>query len=144
MIEAAIVSLINAGDAKGIIGGRVYPVLAPDDVQKRGDTFVVYERISRAPAHTTRGPSGLAWGRVEVRVWAKTFADAKRASDLIRDGQSSAGLDGFSGVVSIVVEGVARSVDVNSILSADERNLADTELKLFGVSTDYLAWYHER
>lgn len=140
MIEAAIVALIKAGDAKAIVGSRVYPIIAPEDVQRSADAFIVYERISGSPAHTTQGPSGLAWARIEVRAWAKTYLVAKQLAKVIRNGDGTPGIDGHSGVVAIA----SGSVDVNSILSSDDRDLYDDELKLFGVSVDYLAWYHDK
>lgn len=140
MIESAIVALIRAGDAKAIIGDRVYPLVAPEDVQRQAAAFVVYERISGSASHTTQGPSGLAVARIQVRAWAKTYLDAKRLAKIIRNGTESAGLDGYSGAVATA----SGPVDVNSILSSDDRDDYDGELKLFGVSVDYLAWYHDK
>lgn len=134
MIEPALVEKIRTLAAIIAIPGlpdRIYPVKAPQDSPF---PCVVYERVSGARVHSHQGASGLASPRIEVRSWGKTYADAKSVSEAIR-----AGIDGFSG--NVTVRGVV--YDVNSILLADERDLYDEELKVFGVSVDYTIWHAE-
>lgn len=130
MIEAALVKLMQDGGSAAVHAGRVFP-RAPQGVAA---PFAIFERISAPRVHSHEGASGLSNPRIEVRSWARTYEEAKILADEIRKD-----LDGFSGVVT--VRGVAW--DVNSILLVDERDLFDDELKLFGVSTDYLVWHNE-
>ncbi|RJP21674.1 MAG: DUF3168 domain-containing protein [Deltaproteobacteria bacterium] len=130
MIEQAIAKLI---DAVSSVTGRVYPVVKPQDAA----TFplVVYERISTERPHSqTQRSSGLGVVRIQIRTWAKTYADARTAGEAIR-----LAIDGYKGDVVVG----STTFEVQAILAEDERDDYDVETKLFGTLFDVRVWFTE-
>jgi hypothetical protein len=130
MIEQAIAKLVSDG---GKVAGGIFPVVKPQDASKF--PLVVYDRISteRPHSHSARS-SGLGIARIQLRTWAKTYADAKAVSDELRKL-----LDGYVGTV-VVRSG---SFEIQAILCEDDRDDYDEETKLFGNQLDVRVWYTE-
>ncbi len=130
MIEQAIAKLVADG---GKVPGGVFPVVKPQDAA----TFplVVYDRIStdRPHSHSARS-SGLGIARIQLRTWAKTYAEAKSTSDEIRKL-----IDGYAGTVVVRTN----SFEIQAILAEDDRDDYDEETKLFGNLFDVRVWYTE-
>lgn len=131
MIEKVIRKWIVA---KGTgAGDRVFPVVAPQDVEQF--PIVVLERISTDRPHShTRRSSGLAVARIQIRTWAKTYTEAKTVDEEIR-----MTIDGRVGKETID----ARDFDVQAILATDDRDDYDEELRCYGTLFDVLVWYDE-
>lgn len=109
--------LLTLLDGATTAGTRVYPLTAPEDVQR---PYVVYQRVSVAPETVMSGDSGLANTRMQIDVFSETMAQAETIA-----GQISALLAGWS------VQNVP-------VLTQD---FYEDEVKLFRVSTDYSIWH---
>ncbi len=70
-------------------GGRVWPVLAPQDSALPRITF---QRVSNAPVNDLRGHSGMDIVRVQVDVWAADYLSGKHLATTVRDTLSSSGI----------------------------------------------------
>ena len=130
MIEQAIAKLVTDD---GKIQNRVYPVVKPQDASVF--PVVVYNRISTERPHThSARSSGLGVARVQLRVWAKTYADARTTVEDLRRV-----LDGYVG--NVVVK--STTFEIQAILAEDERDDYDEETRLFGILFDVRVWYTE-
>lgn len=132
MIEKAIRKiLVDSGAAES----RVYPVVKPQDAT----TFplFVYERISTERPHS-HGParaSGLGIARVQIRTWAKSYAEARKAAE-----EARLALDGFVGEVTLED---GEKIEVQAILADDDRDDYDEETRTFGNLFDVRVWWTE-
>lgn len=115
------------------IGGRVFPVVAPQDVEEF--PIVVLERIStdRPHSHTQRS-SGLAFARIQIRTWAKTYTEAKTVDEQIR-----IAIDGRTG--SAVID--STTYEIQSTLATDDRDDYDEELRAYGTLFDVIVAFEE-
>jgi len=131
MIEQAIAKLVTDG---GKVPGGIFPVVKPQDAA----TFplVVYDRISteRPHSHGPNRSSGLGIARIQLRTWAKTYAEAKSTSDELRKL-----IDGYAGTVVVRTT----SFEIQAILAEDDRDDYDEETRLFGNLFDVRVWYTE-
>lgn len=112
MTQQLAALLTGATDA----GAAVYPVIAPDLVAK---PYIVYQRVSVNSENVLSGNSGLVNSRVQIDVYATTFAQVVTIA-----AQIDALMAGWS------VQNV-------SVLSQDGYEDA---VKLFRITTDYSIW----
>jgi hypothetical protein len=108
---AALVS--GATDA----GDRIYPQVAPDGVAR---PFIVYQRINTNTENVLSGSSGLLNTRLQVDVFAATYAQAQQIALAIANLMAS------------------WSTPNVSIVSQD---FFEDEVKLHRVMTDYSIWH---
>ena len=122
--ELAIYALLQ-----GFAGGRVYPLLAPQDGPL---PCVVYSRISAERWRSTTGPSGMAQARIQVDVYDIGYAPAKALADNIRSA-----LDGL--------RGEAGGVRIGGLSLISDRDFMESTPMpaLYRVSMDFLMTYEE-
>jgi len=77
-----------------------------------------------------QGPSGFAHPRFQVDAWATTYTGAKTLADAIRGA-----LDGYRGTAS--------GTRIGSCLIDSERDIYESEIKIYRVSQDYIVWHVE-
>ncbi len=61
-------------------GERLYPQIAPDGVIK---PYAVYRRIASAPENVLAGSSGLTNSRIQIDVYASTYAQSQSVAHAI-------------------------------------------------------------
>ena len=98
-------------------GARVYPLTAPDSVVK---PYITYQRISSNAENVLSGASGLTNTRMQIDVYATTYAQATSIS---------AEVDALMS---------AWSVQNVSVLLQD---FFEDQVQLFRVSHDYSLWH---
>jgi hypothetical protein len=96
---------------------RVYPLIAPDAVAA---PYVIFQRISASTENILSGSSGLINTRIQVDVYAATYAQAQGVA---------AAIDGL--MATWTVQNV-------SVLSQD---FYEPEAKMHRVLTDYSIWH---
>lgn len=114
-IEQTLITLLTTGSPLTAAGDNVYAVLLPQD---SGFPAVQVQRITTTPVADYAGDNRRDFARVQVTCWARTYGAAK---DLGREVRSL----------------VAGSADLHAYVET-ERDDYDQEMKVFGVSTDYL------
>ena len=115
-MESAIFQrLVTDTTLKGLVDGRIYPVVAP---QGTDPPYVTYQRVSGAPEHHHGGNAGVSRARLQVDVWAATYADAKATGDAARNR-----IDSFQGTIEDVD---GNSTNIRSCLTVNEQDLTQT------------------
>ncbi|MDB5992401.1 MAG: hypothetical protein JWQ10_3804 [Herbaspirillum sp.] len=109
-----LITLISVNTDAGI---RIYPLTAPDGVQK---PYLTYQRIAFNDENVLSGSSGLTNTRMQIDAYAGTYLAA----------------DALAKQVSVLMAGW--SVQNVSIQSQD---LYEDAVKLFRVQTDYSIWH---
>ena len=64
-----------------ILGGRVYPLVAPQDVTR---PYAVVEFLDGQPEYHATGESGVSTASITIDVYADKYADAISAKEAIR------------------------------------------------------------
>ena len=113
-VQEQIVTLLSGGTAAG---ARVYPLTAPDGVAK---PYITYQRISSNSENVLSGDSGLTNTRMQIDVYATTYAQATSIG---------AQVDALMS---------AWSVQNVSVLLQD---FFEDQVKLFRISHDYSLWH---
>ena len=113
-VQEQLLTLLTGATAAG---ARVYPMTAPDAVAK---PYVIYQRISSNVESVMAGTSGLTNTRVQIDVYARTYAEATGIAAQIASLMSAWVVQN----VSIVVQ-----------------DFYDDPVKLFRVSQDYSLWH---
>ncbi|MDD2728174.1 DUF3168 domain-containing protein [Malikia sp.] len=98
-------------------GSRVFPQVAPEGTEK---PYIVYQRVSSSSENTLDGRSGLVNTRMQIDVFARTYAQALSVTSAI---------DGLMD---------AWEVQNISILSADS---FEPDTRLHRVTSDYSIWH---
>ncbi len=128
--QAILTALLADAGLIAVVGERIYPVLAPQDVVK---PYIVFSKISAPRDHTHDGGSGLVNARFQFSCFATTYQVAKQVAGLIQ-----AVLQGYSGTL-----GGAGGVVVNGCFYEDETDLYEPDSALFHVAVDYRLWHQE-
>lgn len=127
-IEDALYSKLS-GDSSisSIVGTRIYPVKMPDD-----PTFpvITYQRISSIREPTMSGRSEYCDCIFQIDSWSLSYDTTKQLAESI-----FLLLEGFKGVVS--------SVDIQAILTQNEIDLYEDDVKVFRRSQTYRIVYSE-
>ncbi len=64
-----------------IVANRCYPNTAPDNPTK---PYITYQRISATPDNTLSGTGQLQNTRLQIDVWAASFADSQAKAALVK------------------------------------------------------------
>lgn len=115
-------------------GGRVYPLIIPQDNNQWPAIGFTTISTERPHALDTRS-SGYASARIQLAIWDPTHAAAKVMAESCR-----MALDGYSGEVT---NADGSKSEINHVLWDNEVDLYDAEMRLFGVSVDFLVAYNE-
>ena len=113
-IQQQILTLLFGGTGAGT---RVYPLTAPDAVPR---PYITYQRVSSNAESVLSGSSGLTNTRMQIDVYATTYAEATSIA---------AQVDALMS---------AWSVQNVSILLQD---FFEDQVKLFRISHDYSLWH---
>ncbi len=113
MQELFVALVQNATDAQD----RVYPQIAPDNVER---PYIVYQRVTQNVENVLSGRTGLTNTRLQVDVYASTYAQAQQIATVV------AGLmDGWA-------------LPNVQILAQD---IYESDVKLHRVMADYSIWH---
>jgi hypothetical protein len=82
-------ALVNNATVAGLIGTRVYPVIAPASAAL---PFVTWRRVGIRRQQTLSAPSGMPITTVEYSIYGTTYEQARQVADAMR-----AVLDGYGG-----------------------------------------------
>jgi hypothetical protein len=113
MQELFVTLVQNATDAQD----RVYPQIAPDNVER---PYIVYQRVTQNVENVLSGRTGLTNTRLQVDVYASTYAQAQQIAT----------------VVAGLMEGWA--LPNVQILAQD---IYESDVKLHRVMADYSIWH---
>ena len=127
MIEAAIRSILVNDTTVKDITTRCYPVTIP---QSPTYPLILYTKITGMRDHHLRGPSGHAHPRLQIESWSKSYSEAKTLAAAIRKA-----LDGYSGTASGTV--------IRSCLIESERDIFESEIEVYRVTSDWFIWHEE-
>lgn len=114
MQESFFALVANATDAKD----RVYPQVAPDGVAR---PFIVYQRITVNSENVLSGRSGLINSRLQVDVYASTYAQAQQ--------------------IAATVNTLMNSWSIQNVLILAQ-DIFESDVKLHRVMTDYSIWHY--
>jgi hypothetical protein len=133
-VEAAFqVYLTGKAAISAIVSTRVYPGFAP----QQGTVYpcMTMQRVSTRHIRSMLGGSQLAYIRIQLNIWARTYKAAKDLADVVR-----MNTDGFAGSFG--------GATVGSCLMEDEGDIdflsegAEPQ-RLFGVRQDYMIAFEE-
>ena len=113
MQELFVALVQNATDAQE----RVYPQVAPDGV---ASPFIVYQRVTENVENVLTGRTALINTRLQVDVYATTYAQAQQVATAVADLMAGWALPNVQ------------------ILAQD---IYESEVKLHRVMTDYSIWH---
>lgn len=125
-IPAPIIGILAANSAaNALLGGRVYPLLAP-----QGTAFpcVVVNTSGVTPENTKNGPALLDNVRVQVDAYAPTYAAANDTAEAVR-----VAMDYYRGMVSY--QSVLYPVD--SMFYVSQTDMMETEREVYRVMCEY-------
>ena len=103
----------------GVAGGRAHPLAAD---QPTGAPYVTYQRVAVVPNNTVQGNGdpGLWNSRIQIDVFAKTYAEA----------------EGVAGDVRAALQGWAvKNVQLS------EQDLYEPDTKLYRVLMEFSVWH---
>ena len=128
LIEEALYTRATTFTAlQTLIGGRFYPLLAPDKPTK---PYVVYQRISGARTESHDGSSGLANPRFQFSSWSEDFLEVIKVADQIR-----LAFHGYRATV--------QGVRLDTILFLGDLHHFENDTRLFRVISDFQVWHAE-
>ena len=131
-IEEALRARLVADTAvAGMVGQRIYPLVAP---AKAALPAIVYQRISGMRVATHDGPSELAHPRIQFACIGTTYAGAKNLANAVR-----VALDGYSGTSSEVQVFVALLANEFDFFTFESDEAAST----CTVLVDFMVWHRE-
>lgn len=113
MQELFVALVQNATDAQD----RVYPQIAPDNVER---PYIVYQRVTQNVENVLSGRTGLTNTRLQVDVYASTYAQAQQIATVV------AGLMNGWALPNV------------QILAQD---IYESDVKLHRVMADYSIWH---
>lgn len=121
MSESAIyTALTNDATVTGLIGARVYPVIAPQNITK---PYAVFRRITGLSVNGLDGELGTTNGRFEINVYAETYAQTKIISEAIKEAMKSSSL--------------------RSVLIYDQDLDYEEEVELYRLMLEFRVWFTE-
>ena len=113
-IQQQILTLLSGGTAAG---ARVYPLTAPDAVPK---PYITYQRVSSNSENVLSGSSGLTNTRMQIDVYAMTYAEATS--------------------IAAQVDALMSAWSVQNV-SITLQDFFEDQVKLFRISHDYSLWH---
>ena len=132
LIETAVLNQVAAtSGVTDLVASRIYYVRAPQSVAA---PYVILSMVSSVPWYVHGSKAGLIESRLQVSIFAATYASVKAISVAIRTS-----LECFVGTM-----GGAGGIYVGVIFFDGEVDLPfDDELKFYGVADDYKLIYNE-
>ena len=136
MMEEALTDLLlGHAPLQAIVGKRVHWLLQPRGVS--GFPYLNLTVVSDPRAYHMAGQSGLRQTRVQVDMWAETYAAAKAASRVITDEAFLSGYAGKKGGINFQKIGIGGERDLTDQTTGEER-------QLFRISVDLeISWNKE-
>lgn len=136
-VEKAFFDLVRADPSvSALIGSRVYPNAAPQDIpDDQLGPHVIYFKVSSVPERHLGGPSAPTQTRLQVDCYARSYATAQDIAHALREAT-----DGYSGTV----EGNDGSLELRSVRLEDMRDIYEFTTEETGwhrVSCDFLIWH---
>jgi len=127
-LETAVYSALT-GDAtvSGLVGTRIYPLVAPQDAALPA---IVYQRISQQARVSHSGNSCLARTRLQVLSISESYSGAKALAKAVQD-------------VLHTRRDQAADPRIDVILLDDEEDGFTDTNDLYTVRQDYIAWHYE-
>ncbi len=110
-----VAKLKALSDVSDLVGTRVYPMKAPQDVDL---PYIVYQQISRTPENHATGTTQTNFQRIQVSCWAEDYDGAQALALAVRgdeDPTSPTGLAGWNDSNSDVWHLQSEIDDVESI-----------------------------
>lgn len=96
MIESAFKLLVESCDGSpAVFADRVFPFILP---QNYTSPSLTYQIISGPRDYTQDGPDGVTTFRIQVDIWANSYATVAEVRDLLVAGMSGAHKVTFGGV----------------------------------------------
>jgi hypothetical protein len=114
MQESFFALLLNATEAED----RVYPQIAPDGVDR---PYIVYQCVTVNSENVLSGRSGLINTRLQVDIYASTYAQVQQIADAVN---------------TLMASWPVQNVP---ILAQD---IFESDVKLHRVMTDYSIWHY--
>lgn len=109
-------SLSSNSDITDLTQLRIYPISIPENTDF---PCISYQVVSgRAISDMNYSVPTLKFKRIQVSIWSRNYAEVKSLEDIVTDTI-------YSGSIKGHIE--------------NYRDMVDTELKLFGVSLDFIA-----
>ncbi|HUX02738.1 MAG TPA: DUF3168 domain-containing protein [Phycisphaerae bacterium] len=132
-LETGIYTLLAADSTvAGIVGTRIYPALAPQNVTY---PCIVYQRVGADRAHHTTGASGMSEVIVQVTSMAATYLAVKALAAAVRTAMDAQ--RGMWGGVDILAAYIHNEMDtLDAEPSSDAR-------RLYGIQQDYGIFHRE-
>lgn len=125
-IEAALYALLT-GESPSIAGGRIYPVVLPEQTAYPA---VTYERVSGERGYVLRGATGTARPRFRIHVWSTSYDQTLSIADEIR-------------LLINDYQGVVGSVDIMDVKLESENDLYEDDTGLHHKVLDYFIQHRE-
>lgn len=100
----------------GVVG-RCYPLVSPE---KPIAPYAIYSQITNAPEVTMQSSVPIENTRLQIDVFAKTYAEVQSLADQVRS--------------------VMLAINITPISAGD---LYEAEVKLFRVTQDFSVWYQK-
>ncbi len=110
-----------------LIGTRLYPLTLPQNPTLPAMT---YQRISGERVHTADGAHGLNRARIQFDAWATTYLVAESVFEALRKR-----LDAFRGAAGASI--------IQGAFVDSERDLYESEPKLYRNTSDFDVWHNE-
>lgn len=127
-IETAVYSALTGNaTVAGLVGSRVYPLVAPQDVAL---PLLVYQRISQSPVVSHSGHSNLARTRIQVMCVAVNYNGARALAAAVQ-----------GALHTLRAQAADPRIDV--ILLDNERDEFSDVDDLYSVQQDYIVWHYE-
>jgi len=99
-----------------LVAGKSFPNLAAQDT---APPYIVYQRVVSVTHNTLQGTTDLQNTRVQIDVYAKTYASAQQVAAAVRSAMSTASFTN---------------------LQISEQDFYEAEARLHRVSLDYSIW----
>lgn len=119
-MEQALFALLTGNAAvNAAVAGRVYPIVMPDDPTL---PCITYQRTSAVRQHHMEGRGNLTNGEYTIDVWA------------YQEPSGMAEISDISAKIRACMDGLRASlsgVDVQAILSLNETDIYESEVKVF-------------
>jgi len=124
LIEQAILTRLSQID---LLGGRIYPVKAPQDVEL---PYLIFFKVATSRDHSHSGSSHLASAWVQFSSFAQTYEEGKQIV-----GEIKTLLDSFRGTIT--------NISINGCFLQEEVDFLEEDTGLYHIACDYRIVYNE-
>ncbi|MBR1193236.1 DUF3168 domain-containing protein [Bradyrhizobium sp. AUGA SZCCT0160] len=123
--------LLGDANISALVVTRVFPIVLPQGVKLAS---VVYNRISGAGDYDMQASTGYVRPRFQIAAWAPGADAAVTLAGRLKDR-----LDGYRGVMG----SGGSAVTVQGVFMADEREMFDDAVQMYGVMRDWFIHHEE-